>query len=262
MSSGSGESTTNQKAGANPLVAAARVAAVRPLTSVYVEDLHLLPCEIDEFIESVIKWTEHTYGPDEIVAAREEFFWKNGKVFEDDNFYNERMTLFLDYFIFVRPVSQLQKSGASKTPFEAYCETPLPGEQHERMRGTVTGARYSLFEIGKTSDKTMIVFDLLNDQRHEIASRANQTFKILSRKDVFQGFLYQTPNKDAISLGTFFHDKETWGLIKKALKRQKKAKALDEPRFLAALAKIHLKSMRLKHVSPKRIYEELTEELK
>jgi hypothetical protein len=244
------------------LVAAARVAAVRPLTSVYVEDLHLLPCEIDDFIESVIIWTEHTYGPDEIIAAREEFFWKNGKVFEDDGFYNERMTLFLDYFIFVRPVSFLQKDGAIKTPFQAYCETPQPGEQHERMRGTVTGARYSLFEIGKTSEKSMIVFDLLNDKRHEIASRANQAFKILSRKDIFQGFLYQTPNQDAISLGTFFHDKETWSIMKKTLKRLKKAKALDESRFLAALAKIHLKSLRLKHVSPKRIYEELTEELK
>jgi hypothetical protein len=238
-------------------LAAAKGAAVAPLNSVYAEDLHLLPSEIDQFIEDVVAWTDHKYGQDEVKAAREEFFWKMGKVFDDDPFFHERMTLFLDFFVFLRPVSQLAGTDAELTPFVAYKTIHNPGDTETRRSAPVTGVHYSIFEVLKVSDLELTVQDCWSKERYIVRARGDQKFRGITRKDLFQGCLYLRKDDAAISLGCIFHPPESWRVLKKFIKRSMKEAQIDMSKELAGFARINLKALRHPHVNPKRIYSEL-----
>jgi hypothetical protein len=238
-------------------LAAAKGAAVAPLNSVYAEDLHLLPSEIDQFIEDVVSWTERKYGHEEVMAAREEFFWKMGKVFDDDPFFHERMTLFLDFFVFLRPISQLAGTDAELTPFVAYKTIHNPGDTETRKVAPVSGVHYSIFEVLKVSELQLTVQDCWSKERYIVSSRGDQKFRGINRKDLFQGCLYLRKDDTAISLGCIFHPPESWRVLKKLIKRSAKDAQFDIVKELTAFARINLKCLRHPHVNPKRIYSEL-----
>jgi hypothetical protein len=236
---------------------AAKGAAVAPLHVAYAEDLHLLPSEVDEFIEDVVAWTEKKYGHEEVISAREEFFWKTGKVFDDDPFFHERMTFFLDFFVLLRPIAQLMQSDPELTPFVAYKTIHTPGDTESRKSAPMTGIVYSLFEINKASDHELVVQDCFTKTRHKVKSRGDQKFRGVNRKSLFQGCLYTHKDSTTISLGCVFHPREANRTLKKLVKRALKNQPVDIAKTLAEFAKINLKSLRHPHVDPKRIFAEL-----
>ena len=74
---------------------------------------------IDEELEKVLLWASHELGSEQLIKAKEEFYWQTGKVFPDDRFYAGRMSYFIDTFLFEKPIENHEKF-AGIAPFDAF----------------------------------------------------------------------------------------------------------------------------------------------
>src|SRR6478735_7913459 len=74
---------------------------------------------LDQQREDIITWVVNLLGVEEVVKAKEEFFTQTGMIFHDDESYNRRMSYFIDYFLFIRPLTHLDPQNPP-TPFALY----------------------------------------------------------------------------------------------------------------------------------------------
>lgn len=228
----------------SPLLKMPRVAADADVNGQFHTD-------IDRCLETVIDWVNRDFGMNALVQAKEEFFWKTGKVFYDDEFFAQRMGYFIDFFLFQRPLAVANPALAGMTPIQAYCEL------FASDRGwPLKDARHSLFSVQKVKEQEMYIVDMLCDEKYTISKRENETFRGVTKKQVFQGFVYVESTRNLLSRGLVFHPTEAVSGIKKFLKRAKKERGFDEMNFLARLARQQLRQLRHRHVDPKLIYAE------
>jgi len=206
---------------------------------------------IDGEFEKILTWAQTHYGEDEFVVAKDEFFWKAGKVFHDDPFYEQRMSYFLDFFLLQRAV---QKAEQFITPFVNY-------QAHIQASGAaacgLTDFVHSAFQVLRVTDKLLTVNDLFTELKYIIDARPYENFRALNRKDIFQGFIYASGTTFFLSHGVIFHPCKTHKIIKKNLKRQRRGGEFEPVRELALLSRKQLKHLRHAHVDPRRIYNEV-----
>lgn len=207
--------------------------------------------DIDRCLETIIDWVNQDFGMDALIEAKEEFFWKTGKVFYDDEFFNQRMSYFTDFFLFQRPLAVANPALAGMTPLQAYCELFVMDQAWP-----LKDVRHSLFYVQKVKEQEMQIIDLLCDDKYTITKRENETFRGVAKKQVFQGFVYVSGSRNLLSRGLVFHPKEAVSGIKKFLKKVRKERGFDEMNFLARLARQQLRQLRHRHVDPKLIYSE------
>lgn len=205
---------------------------------------------VDDQLERILIWSQTRFGEDELIRAKEEFFWKTGKVFHDDPFYEQRMGYFLDCFLLERPVSNLA-SDKMLTPFSIYEEEHLLDSS---AKIELKAYLHSVFQITKTSSHTIVVQDIITEQKYTIAARAEESFKALQKKEIFQGFLYILSEKILLSHGIIFHPSKAARIIKKQIKKSLKSDDFDPLRELARFARQNLRHLRHAHVDPKRVY--------
>src|SRR5690606_37182523 len=95
-------------------------------------------------------------------------------VFHDDSFYDNRMSYFLDYFLFERQVS-----GRGLTPFLMFMDryaADLPADLKTRLTG-LADHRHSLFRILKLQPTLMVLEDVLEPSKPTIVARPGETFR-------------------------------------------------------------------------------------
>ncbi len=230
--------------GANAMTNLPRVAADADVSGQFQTD-------IDRCLETIIDWVNRDFGMNALVEAKEEFFWKTGKVFYDDEFFHQRMSYFTDFFLFQSPLSVANPALAGMTPLQAYCELFV-----EDNVWPLKDVRHSLFCVQKVKEQEMHIVDMLCDDKYTITKRENETFRGVTKKQVFQGFVYIAGSRNLVSRGLVFHPEEAISGIKKYLKKAKKERGFDEMTFLARLARQQLRHLRHRHVDPKLIYSE------
>jgi len=209
-------------------------------------------CPVEVALEYLLDWSALTFGEQELVSAKEEFFWKTGKVFYDDPFYNTRMSYFQDYFLFQRPLAVAEKEYRSMSPFILYSE-----KQAIQHPLAITGTLHSIFQVTKCLPAKMWVTDLLDaSTKYEIQLRTGQSFCGISKKDIFQGFLYANEDVNVLSYGVVFHPSDATSLIKKQAKFYQKDQSFDKLRLLSRWAYLQIRHLRHLHVDPRRIYED------
>jgi len=217
-------------------------------------------CPIDAILDQLIGWAASTFGEEELVAAKEEFFWKTGKVFYDDTFYNTRMVYFQDYFLFQRPLGHGTNKFVGKIPFELFLETyepPTNTENHSHDPLLFSKTHHSIFQVTKVRPDEVILADLLDrSNKLTVSVRAAQSFKAIRKKDLFQGFIYEVDGVRYLSEGLVFHPSEASSLVKKMLKKESSSTLSDRLRCLARLAHLQIRHLRHLHVHPKRIYDD------
>lgn len=216
------------------------------------EQSMMLNDEVDHLLEEAVLWANQTYGETELVSARDEFFWKTGKVFHDDPPYRTRISYFLDFFLFERPLGSAETCDAGEwlTPFNAYNQ-----RNKKTTAGGISSHRHSLFEVIKTGDESVLLRDMLNNERITVTARQGQSLKLLSKKQIFQGFLYHTEEERwVLSQGLLFHPANVWKLLNKTTKRLLKSSDLDELEALTRFARLELRTLRHPHVDARRTY--------
>lgn len=247
---------------------------------------HLL---VVNLLETIISWTQKIFGTEEFVKGREEFNDLFGKVFHDDRFFEERMHYFMHYFIFDRPLSSLvthqeliehivslnlnadipsypstvKSAFLLDTPFSLFMKaisllnakiSPSLFAHFARFQF----ARHSLFQVrslkkNSTGDLAIVV-DLISNKRLVISSSDNGFLVGLSKKDIFQGFIFPFHKQNVITRGMILHPHRTSSIILKFLKDKKTSKTLDERNILTHFSCKHLRHLRQPQTDPIKIY--------
>lgn len=204
----------------------------------------------DQALESLLHWVNKTLGSETLVSAKEEFYWKNGKVFPDDPFFHERMGYFTDFFVFQRVLDMNHRDFVGQTPFEVFRQESSAVENFP-----IQSVHHSIYQVLKSKDTELVIEDLLKVQKFSIGARKGESFKALQKKDIFQGFVYLGKERNQLSRGLVYHPSNGVRQIRKLVKNHLKSKEFDELKFLAGMARHQLKYSRHKNVDPKLIYE-------
>jgi hypothetical protein len=223
---------------------------------------------VDDLIEALIAWTHQAVGDAEIVAARDQFFVENGKVFHDDSVYDARMSYFFDLLLFERALA----GGSARplaTPYEQFVKelddraTGTPGSVPDvllRRAKALGDFRHSLFQILKVDATTVVLQDLINEGKVTATARPGETFRGLEKKTLIQGFLFSLeprgkgPAPTYLSQGLILHPAKATRTVRRLLKTAKKSENFARKSFLAKLATLQVRHLRHRHVEPKTIY--------
>lgn len=200
---------------------------------------------VEKQIERLILWAYETLGTEQLVKAKEQFYWKTGKVFVDDQFFEGRIGYFIDHFLFERPI-ELKCPFQGETPYAAYTRhvSPLSLEP----------LGHSIFRVTKSTVKSLNIKSLIDDGKYSVVARPSERLDGISKGDIFQCYLYKLEECLYLSKGIIFHPFKAYKVI-----RTKVRKAIAEEDFqvdtlLHKLARQQLRQCRHVHVEPKKFY--------
>src|SRR6185312_13367136 len=118
----------------------------------------------------------------EAMRAREEYFDRAGKVFDDDaELFEGRMASFLEWYVLERPHAGL----GGKPPVVHAVETgaKLPAEERRALAHLASSHR-SLFQLAATADRVLELEDLVGGARFSVLERRNTAG--VAEGDVFE----------------------------------------------------------------------------
>ncbi len=195
--------------------------------------------------------SEYAEGPyrDEVAAAKEDYFTRAGKVFEDDaELFDARIASFLEWYVIERPlrggsppVCKALEDGGSLPPAEALA-----------LAHIATSHR-SLFDIAAVADGTVQLEDVLGGARFNVVERRSTAgFQV---GDLVEARLIW--NTDEVIFGkTFiFHPSDAREAVLAAVDAGLEN---NTPRdeIIFRMSRRHLRWHRLNHVGASRIYRD------
>ncbi len=204
---------------------------------------------LDEILEHLIAWSSETFGLEALVAARENFHLRAGKVFHEDAFFGARVSYFFDHYVFERPAL----GSTAATPFQIFLAQrgdALPEAVHR-----LAGFRHSVFQIKKVDAKQMVVVDLVTGQKSTVGAKGGENFIGLEKSNIFQGFLFPIGGLQQLSGGLVLHPQKVDDLLKKQLKLAKKTGEEEMGSVFFRLLTLQLRHLRMKHVDPRTFYK-------
>ncbi len=208
-------------------------------------DPGLIHTLLDELASEFAGWSQHT----EVASAREDYFTRSGKVFEDDaELYEARTIAFLEWYVLERPltlgvppvVAALQEGAASHSP------------ERVQALACLASSHRSLFDIAHVDGNIIELEDVLGGARFRVTERRStigfEVGAIVEARVVWDG-------EQPVFAKTFlFHPRdarsEILDLVDGALAA---GTELDEIMF--RLANLYLRWHRYGHSNAVRIYK-------
>jgi hypothetical protein len=199
----------------------------------------------------ILEYTTGEYYP-EVYQAKQEFFERAGIVYEDDLEFEQRMNLFMDWYLFDRDLP-----GVDLPPIRYFIRqhaTEFSVEQKQIYEDLSTSL-HSIFYLKRFSlfGKNLVVQDLFSRKSFTVNdARLKQAF---SRGDIFEGRIFLHQGKWYFAQGFCFHPVEMRSFI---LGEIKKIRFQDKSRHLKLilqLAQMKLKHTRFSHIDVQHIYE-------
>jgi hypothetical protein len=189
----------------------------------------------------------------EAMRAREEYFDRAGKVFDDDaELFEGRMASFLEWYLIERP---LGKEGAGGRPpilhaLEGGAASP-PAER--RMLAHLASSHRSLFQLSSAADRVLEVEDVIGGGRFSVLERRNTVG--IAPGDLFEARLIW--DSDAVIFGrTFlFHPPDAREVILDWVERAVKD-GVARTEILFHLARQYVRWHRLGHVGAAKVYRD------
>jgi hypothetical protein len=198
---------------------------------------------LDRYIEGLVDELQLAIGADDIVSAKEEFFIQFGKVFPDDEIFEQRMSLFSEWLV--------MKKRWPKFEHETFLSTCRTGQS------PIVQFFYSVFLIQKSTESSISVYDFYSKKKFVVRVKPSEKFVALSKGSLIQGFIFETEEGIFLGSGLIDHPQSITRTEKKVAERTIKDEAsLDE--YMCDLARIHLKHFRHNHVDARKIYDPKT----
>jgi len=186
----------------------------------------------------------------EIAAAREDYFSRSGKVFEDDaEVYEARTVAFLEWYVIERPLA----SGQSPVimAMKELGEASVQGDRSQAL-ASLAGSHRSLFDIAHVDGNVIELEDVLGGTRFRVVERRStvgfEVGALVETRVVWDG---QQP----VFTKTFlFHPRdarsEILDMVDSAL-----AAGTDRDEIMFRLAQLYLRWHRHGHSNAVRIYK-------
>ena len=167
-----------------------------------------------EKLNQLIEYVTTERFSDEIHKAKKEYYKIAGELFEDDKTYENRMTTFLEWYLFDRLLTD-----KTITPLELFIEENRDKLTLEYMHAYEGFLRsiHGLFIIKKIKDDQVVVYNLFDENKYVVSEKEGSIF--FHKNDIFEGRIIPFNDKYFFT-GTFcYHPKDALKFIKTEAKR-------------------------------------------
>lgn len=203
--------------------------------------------DYDPLIERMLHYFTGPDFSEEVLRAKAFFFEKTSVLSEDSGDFETRMSQFLDWYIFSRPLSS-----QGETPVQYSLKI---GEQFGDWGQTslinLVNHKHSLFEFEKIKNENVVLYDLFDRKRLTVK---NSPWTIFHREELFEARLIPKDDAFVFARGICIHPAEARRDILKESKRFRKKDKLERERFMLTLIKVRHKYEQYRHVKWEAIF--------
>jgi hypothetical protein len=204
-----------------------------------------------KYLEPVVE--EFTTGEyyREVYNAKQEYFDKAGIVYEDDAEFEQRMCIFMDWYIFERDLP-----GVDLPPIKFYFrknKDKLTGDSLNIYRDFCSTI-HSIFRLKRTTfnRKGLVVLDLFSNKTHTVTdAEINRGF---SRGDLFEARIIPYQGGFEFSKGFCFHPIDMESFILGEIKKVRYQDKGKQTKLILQLSAMKLKHLRFQHIDISHIY--------
>ncbi len=204
-----------------------------------------------EYFESIISFFNERF-PEELQLARKDFFLQTGEIFEDDAFYEDRVTNYLEWFLFDRPFRE------NPSAIDYYRQTlgSEPSEMDMETLKAFSQPIHGMFEVRRIKPKLnqVVLRDLCDQSQYTVTER--RTLVALTKGSLFEARLFAKNDKIHFMQAFVHHPAQASKFIRKTFKLLRKEVTEDFRPVFLKLQKCWMDSQRYGHVDPKRIYND------
>jgi hypothetical protein len=205
----------------------------------------------EKYLEPVIE--EFTTGEyfREVYNAKQEYFEKAGVVYEDDSEFEQRMCIFMDWYLFDRDLP-----GVDLPPIKYYFRRNKDrfGNEELNIYRDFCSTIHSLFRLNRVTwnKKSLVVTDLFVNEKHTV--HASEITRGFTRGDIFEARIIPFKGSYEFSRGFCFHPTEMGPFILGEIKRVRFQDRSRQTKLILALSAMKLKSTRFNHIDIRHIY--------
>lgn len=203
----------------------------------------------DELIERLtLHYTGGAY-KDEVARAKHEFFDEAGIVDEENIQFEMRMTQFLEWYLFTRPLQ-----GKEMTPIKHALHA---GEfryevSEQKAIESLANMRHSLFEFLKIRGEDVHIKDLFTGKKIVIE---NSPVRVgFSREEIFDTRLFPSDDTFVFTKAFCLHPGEATKFILSEVKKLKKAEPVLQEALMLRLLKMRYKYEQYRHLKLEHVY--------
>lgn len=198
----------------------------------------------DTYLKILKNFTDQNNSKD-LIEAKKEFFSLTGEIKETDDFFEYKMSVFNDWFLFD------YKMSSGHRPIEVYIESRNEADDLSR---DFLEPKYSLYKFeGFSFRKNMILRDLIENKKIHLSK--DHYPLVFMKNDFFTGRIIQSHGEFYLLKGVCPMPEEALPAISKEIKKYKKDKSFsDWPSFLYQLELLNTKWHNYSHMSAKKVF--------
>ncbi len=208
-----------------------------------------------EILQSKLNTLMDTYTTGEFYSeayrAKQEFFDQAGTVHDDDTEYDQRMSIFMDWYLFDREIPSLKMTPI--THFIRQNQNQL-NETDKQVFDNLAHSIHSIFLFKGNSlfGKKVVIQDLFTRKNFKVVEP--QMKQAFSRGDVFEGRIFPHDGQFHFSQGFCFHPVEMKSFIANEIKKIRFQDRDLHLKLILQFAQMKLKHQRFAHIDVKHIY--------
>lgn len=169
---------------------------------------------IKEHLDNLVKYATSERFADEVLLAKKEYQNIAGELFVDDKSYDNRMTAFLEWYTFDRPLSN-----QTIVPLELFIDenrSTLPAEQLAIYEGFVNTI-HGIFILKKIKNEQVVIYNLFDDNDYTVVEEDGNIF--FHKKDIFEGRLLPLSDKHYFTGIFTYHPQDALKFLKNEAKK-------------------------------------------
>jgi hypothetical protein len=204
-----------------------------------------------KYLEPVIE--EFTTGDyyREVYNAKQEYFEKAGVVYEDDPEFEQRMSIFMDWYLFDRDLP-----GVDLPPIKFYFRQQKEKFSNEELNiyRDFCSTIHSIFRLKRFTwgRKGFIATDLFSNKTSRVTDA--EIMQGFARGDIFEARLIPFQGQNEFSRGFCFHPVEMESFILNEIKKVRFQDKTRQTKLILQLASMKLKHLRFQHIDIRHIY--------
>ncbi len=187
----------------------------------------------------------------EVYNAKLEYFDKAGIVYEDDTEFEQRMCIFMDWYIFDRDLP-----GVDLPPIKYYFRKNKDRFTSEELNiyRDFCSTVHSVFRLRRftLTGNGLVIVDLFSSKSHTVTdSEINRGF---ARGDIFEARIIPFKGGFEFSRGFCFHPAEVESFITGEVKKVRFQDKSRQTKLILQLSAMKLKHLRFPHIDIRHIY--------
>ena len=169
---------------------------------------------LKENLEQLFEFIAKNIPAEQVMQAKKDYQQTTGEIYEDDNSYNTRMALFLEWYLLDNYIP-----GTQSTILENIIEDNQHtwDQSHLEACQDITNNVQALFEIKKVRDNSVTVLNLFNEEEYEVDEEDSKL--VFIKKDIFQGRIVPHQGKWNFTGYFCFHPSKTKRYLKDEAKK-------------------------------------------